>query len=75
MKIKAAYYPRTMPYHIMLVALDGKHYITKTDPFRKILPGELIPVPGYDLTQPERFWNDYDKIPAYALRFYGLEIV
>lgn len=73
MIIKDAYYPPNLPTKILLVLPDGHHYMANLQPFRKLTMADLQPLATYDKTIPERYWDKRDRIPDYALRFYGLE--
>ena len=73
MKIKNAYFPKAFPASILLITTDGKHYLARRCPFHHIQDSELHHLPVYDSLKPERFWDSWDEIPEYALRFYGLE--
>lgn len=74
MKIKAAYYLRTLPDKIAVVLPDDRAMITDLAPFRAVTEDELAPLAALDQPAYRRAMLG-DKVPDYALRFYGLEIV
>ena len=75
LKVKGAYYCRQFPTKLLLILEDGKHYTTNLTPFRNITLDELSPLPVYDATKPERYYDKYDSVPAYIMPNYGLQAI
>ena len=66
MKIKNAFYSKSMTNQIIVEMTNGKFYRTNLSPFREVNEGELHPLACFAPIMGE-------EIPNYTLRFYGLE--
>jgi hypothetical protein len=66
MKIKNAFYSKSMPTQIIVEMNNGKFYRTNLSPFREVKEDEIHPLACFAPIMGE-------EIPDYTLRFYGLE--
>lgn len=66
MKIKNAYYAKSMMTQIVIETESGKFYHTNLSPLREVKEEEFQPLAFFAPVMGE-------KIPDYTLRLYGLE--